>query len=506
MVDEKPQIDIQHYIKLLLKRKLMWIIPTILFTILSVTYACILPSVYESKCVMIVEKSKVLDNLLSRGRGGDLDVKSLLQAVRERMLGWKSVMQLVEVLDLYKDIPEDDVGAMEKLYKDIIKDTSVKARGANLIEVKYTGEYPEINYRMVDGLVSNFMEFSLKESRTEADETVEFIEADLKRLKKELVTSEEKLQQFEEDHFGDLPGTEGSKLARRAKAEAELVVISNDIAVLNEKIGFLDKSVETENRTVTGEVTRIPNPMVNDLKSQISMLEIEINSLRTKYFDEHPTIVKKRKELVSLKEMLSLEPENIVSEEKIVNNPLYEGLMEEGFTAQLQLKTLQKRQKVLESTVVALKEAIKNMPALRQKMNELRRGYSVIGKLYEQRLVEKAKADLMREMSLDAKTNPFNIVEPARISYKPIKEVKMKIIGMGFIMGLGLGVGLILGLDKIDPRFKSVEDIQNYLNIPALGMIPTIISNTEIKESFGKKISNKVTVRWGHLVAIIMRK
>ena len=190
MEEEKTSIDVHHYITLLLRRKWLWIISTIVFSIGATIYAIILPDVYESKCVMIVEQSKVLDNLLSRKSGKGLDARSLLQAVRERMLGWKSVIQLIKVLDLDKDISENDVGGMEKLYRKIVKDTTVRTKGSNLIEVSYQGENPEISFRLVDGLVSNFMEHSLKESRTEADETVEFIDDDLKRLKTDLDESE----------------------------------------------------------------------------------------------------------------------------------------------------------------------------------------------------------------------------------------------------------------------------------------------------------------------------
>jgi len=535
MTDEKPAIDvqIQKYIKLLRRKWFMWIIPTILFSAVTIVYASNLPDIYESKCVVIVEESKVLDNLLARGSGRGLDVRSLLQAVKERMLGWKSVVGLIKTLDLDKDFSENDSNAMEELYKGILKHTTVGTKGSNLIVVTYQGENPEINYRMVDGLVSNFMEYSLKESRIEADETVEFIETDLKRLKNDLMVSEQQLQRFEEEHFSELPGSENSMLSKCTRTEEELATVKNDIVILGEKIGFLDESVEKENKTMTGEVTRIPNPMVNELKAKISQLGIEVNSLRAKYFDEHPSIVQRQKELESLKKMLEQKAESIVSEEKIVNNPMYEGLMEEGFSAQLQLKTLQRRRKELESKIVELKGSIKGMPALRQEMNELRRGYSVNNQLYEQRLVEKAKADLMKEMSLDSKTNPFNIIEPARISHEPVKAVKIKIVGMGIIMGLGLGVGLILGLEQIDPRFKTMEEIQDYLNIPALGMIPTIMTNTEVKRIFRKKIiisgsiatfifvttavclvvepvktivSNKVTAGWGQLVETVKKR
>ena len=55
-------------------------------------------------------------------------------------------------------------------------------------------------------------------------------------------------------------------------------------------------------------------------------------------------------------------------------------------------------------------------------------------------------------------------------------------------MGFGLGVGLVFGLEQIDQRFKTMEEVQGYLNIPALGMIPTILTNTEIKRKTRRKI------------------
>ncbi len=490
MTDEKVAIDVQilKYIKLLRRKWLMWVIPTVLFSAGAITYASILPDKYKSTCVLMVEESKVLDNLLLKSKGGVRSARGLLQAVKERMLGWRSVIPLIKILELDKDFSENDVGAMEKRYNEIIADTTVRTKGGSMIQVSYQGENPEINFRIVDGLVSNFMEFSLKDSRTEADETVEFIETDLKRLKGDLLSSERQLQGFEEEHFGELPGSENSMQARLFNAKNELTKVENEISIMTEKIGFLDESIDKEDQTITGEVTRVPNPMVNTLKDQINKLKIDVNALRAKYFDEHPSIASKLKELESLKIMLDQEDESIVSEEKIVNNPMYDGLMEQGFSAQLQIKTLHRQKKEIKKTIDNLNASIKGMPALRQEMNELVRGYDVNKTLYEQRLKEKAKADLMKEMSLDAKTNPFNIIEPARISYEPVKAVKIKIVGMGIVMGLGLGVGLIIGLEKIDPRFKTIEEVQEYLSIPVLGMIPTITTYTEIKRDFRKKI------------------
>lgn len=49
-------------------------------------------------------------------------------------------------------------------------------------------------------------------------------------------------------------------------------------------------------------------------------------------------------------------------------------------------------------------------------------------------------------------------------------------------MGLGIGIGMIFGLEQIDTTFKSIEEMQEYLNIPAVGMIPSIVISTEMNQ------------------------
>ena len=114
MEQEQKSFDIHRYTQLLLKWKWLVIILTLISGIGGVVYAMILPDIYESKCVMSVEKSGVLDNVLSDGRGG-VNAKVVLLSVRERMLGWKPVVQVIRSVDLDKDILQDDPGALENL-------------------------------------------------------------------------------------------------------------------------------------------------------------------------------------------------------------------------------------------------------------------------------------------------------------------------------------------------------------------------------------------------------
>lgn len=487
MEQDKTSFDINKYAKPLLRRKWLWIIPTIIIGAVTVIYALNKPDIYETRCVLLVERSKVLSSVLSE-RNVQLDVRQVLQAVSERMLAWQPVTQVIRDVGIGKELTEDDEGDLEKLYLKVKKNIKLNTRGKNFIVISYRGENPEINFGIVNGLVSYFMEESLKSSRSEVEETLEFIEKDLERLKGDLDRSEREFRKFEEEHIEELPSSDGSVLPEFYAARSELAEFDMKIIALNEKLKYLNSRKGEENETIAGEVVKIPNPKLKDLEKQITSLEINITILRAKYYDKHPRIMQMQSELSQLNKLLEEESEKVVTEETIINNPRYESMIAKEFDMRLELKSLQSQRKEIESAIVRFKPTIEKIPLLKQKLFELQADYNMNRKLYEDRLLQKSKAVLVREMSLDAKSNPFNVIEPARISYAPVKGVKLKTLAVGFFLGAGLGIALVFGLEQIDPRFKTIEEIQEYLQIPALGAIPTIITKTDIKRKIRKRI------------------
>ncbi len=501
MEQENTQIDIRRYIALLLRRKWLLIISTAVFSVGAIFYAFVKPDVYESECVLLLENTSALEQLVGKPTGGgsrSLSAGSVIQVVRQKMLSWQSVVGNIKFLELDKGLEKNDVVGLQNLYAEILKNMKLKTSGRNLIEVSYRGTNPEVNFRILDGLVSNFFEANLKESRDEVGETLEFINEDLKRLKRNLDESEQELIRFEEDQMEDLPAIAGNKSVgkqfRLSSVMGELDKINRTIDEINDRIIFLEERKMEVGETRTDEITRVPNPKIDDLNKRISDLEVLLSTMRSKYYDEHPRIQEALKTLASLRKMLEGEPKDIVSEEKISSNPMYDEIAQQTLEAQLALKSLKRSRKETEGELASLKESVKGIPALRQESLKLTRSYQLNKSMYENRLAHKAKAELAKEMSLEASVNFFRVVEPARISYEPIKSVKIMIVGMGFIMGLGLGVGLTFGMDKIDSRFKTLEEVQDYLGIPALGMIPTILTNTDIKRKFRQKIIISVSM------------
>jgi hypothetical protein len=155
---------------------------------------------------------------------------------------------------------------------------------------------------------------------------------------------------------------------------------------------------------------------------------------------------------------------------------------------QFQLKSLQTRREVTESSIAMLRDSFKDMPDYNQEFYELQRDYNLNKQLYEQRVLQRSRAELVRNISFDTKANPFTIIEPARIPKEPFKINKIRTMVMGLILGAGFGIALVFGLENIDHRFKSIKEVPEYLQVPALGMIPTILTKTDIRRKIRKKI------------------
>ncbi|NLY36248.1 MAG: hypothetical protein GX046_03310 [Tissierellia bacterium] len=64
------------------------------------------------------------------------------------------------------------------------------------------------------------------------------------------------------------------------------------------------------------------------------------------------------------------------------------------------------------------------------------------------------------------------IIDKAILPKNPIKPKKLMNIAIAGVLGLMLGVFITFIVEFLDNTIKSKEDIEKYLGLPVLGMIP----------------------------------
>jgi hypothetical protein len=80
----------------------------------------------------------------------------------------------------------------------------------------------------------------------------------------------------------------------------------------------------------------------------------------------------------------------------------------------------------------------------------------------------------------------FAIVEPASLPAGPYSPQRERLILMGIVAGLGLGLVMAFVIERSDTTFGSVEDFQAFTTLPLMGVVP----NVPIKEGKRRKGKN----------------
>jgi len=77
------------------------------------------------------------------------------------------------------------------------------------------------------------------------------------------------------------------------------------------------------------------------------------------------------------------------------------------------------------------------------------------------------------------------VVDQADVPVEPARPRPLINLGLSLMLGLGLGVGMAFIQEYLDNTLKTPEDVQRFLQLPALGVIPAANSNGKTKLPYG---------------------
>lgn len=77
-----------------------------------------------------------------------------------------------------------------------------------------------------------------------------------------------------------------------------------------------------------------------------------------------------------------------------------------------------------------------------------------------------------KEVKRITNANSVEVIDKAKLPETPIKPNKVMNVLIAGVLGFMLGLFIIFLLEFMDRKIKTVEDIEKYLNLPTLGVVP----------------------------------
>jgi succinoglycan biosynthesis transport protein ExoP len=326
-------------------------------------------------------------------------------------------------------------------------------RRSRLVEISFESYDPFLASRVVNTLATNFIDENLQVKWEATQRASELISQQLVGLKAKLEKSEEDLQRYAKnnailqvDEKQDMSTQKLKQLQEEyVKAEAEL---------------YQKESVYrqiTANRLPNGDVTSVPGMMDNklyqDLSTRLAELRRDQSDLATTFTPEYPKLKRLNSQIDEIER--SMQKERGLLARKIAD--------EYGAAVA--------RVKLLKDSVADQTKEFNNIAEKSIQYNILKREVDTNRQLYEGLLQRLKEAGVSAGM----KASNIRVVDQAEVPTKPTKPRVLLNLALALVLGLGLGTGLALFQESLDNTLKSPEDVQRYLQLPSLGVIPSAL-------------------------------
>jgi len=138
---------------------------------------------------------------------------------------------------------------------------------------------------------------------------------------------------------------------------------------------------------------------------------------------------------------------------------------------------------VLRQSIASLDQRVDNVPKRQQEFQELNRDYETTKERYDTLLKRYEEAQLAESLEQGKNVEQFRILDPALPPREPVAPNRVRMLALGLLLAIGLAVGAVMGAEKLDTAFHSIDDLRAFVSVPTLGRVPLIASRAQTRRN-----------------------
>jgi uncharacterized protein involved in exopolysaccharide biosynthesis len=380
---------------------------------------------------------------------------------------------------LAKEIPfPDDPNGKQRGEAEIEQDARrirgyVKAapiRTTNLIQISVTSPFEqEWAANVVNRAAELYMEQHLKVHKTPGIE--DFYDEQEKKLRTELLKSEETLKSFQErEKIIDAPEEVLSDLRALATFESSLKQTDSSIQETEQTIAVLDDQLKQQKATISSATSITENPVYMQIRNRLTQLELERDGLLQRYTPEDRMVKDKQKEIDDLKKKLETVKPTSVGSESISLNDVHRRILNELLGARVRLRALNEKKAALTRQVESYSTTAADKKRKGFEYDRLLRDVNAKKEsldLYKKRAEEARISDAMDERKF---SNAY-ILERASLPLPRAGYSPALLALITLILSTGAAIAAAFGVEYFNSTLRNESDIEDQIGLPVLATI-----------------------------------
>jgi capsular exopolysaccharide synthesis family protein len=462
-------MDIWRAVTILNRRKWLILFSVVITTALTFGATRLVGSKWEATVKLLAPQTASRANGTQKGEDG-FDVNPTNAKVIASM--YNSILLSREVVEpAFKKIQENlPTGG------DLPKQVEFVVIGPRLFAIQVTTNQAEKAELLANALAESFVEHNHALNTKDTSSVVTLLQDQLKKAEDDLAKARSKYSNYSQAHkvIGTADDETRSARSQIDAYRAEINGIQQELAVCQTRLN------NNQRRLAEIEpLLKSPRPAITGANSKAISAELDrisgnLASLQAKYGAQHPEVkqsILTRDDLIKrLKVAQDLERSVLTHDEKVLQQV---DLQKNSKDTQVRISELQARQDTLSKAISSEESRAMESKNLSDPVSSLA---NEVNSKFEVRsaIITRLNAALMA-LDVAQRENPLVILERVNSLNPPINISAgrtFKLIGLSAICALLGSCALIIALDSIDKRIKSVSEAERSYPVRILATIP----------------------------------
>jgi succinoglycan biosynthesis transport protein ExoP len=455
----KYDVDLRDYWRIIRRRKTVIIMTVLLVSCFTFFFAKFnAPSpLYEATAAIKFERSTSVTGLfleaISYSTGDPLATQTTIITGGPVMENVAKDMGLID-----PGLSSQQIRRSEELSGIVANlENSVRAEligGTNIINIVAAGSNPKTAQELANTVATVYRQHNIAEKNRRTKEARSFIQEQLKVIGGRLGAAEDRLKVYEKENRLVVTG-QGvtSAIASVADLESQYQKVNHEIEETSLQLSNLKRGAAAFK--IQNVFLEHISPSVSKLNSALLDLIVQRDTLLVNYTKKSPQIQEVESQIRDIKATLEQ-------------------------TLSSRAETLRGKRQALDSQ---LRKMYENIPEEHLGLVRLQREVTVNEDLFSL-LKSKYQEALIKEAE---QVEEVVIVKPALEPTEPVRSPKILAITLvGVVIGTILGLVVATVLESLDTSIGTIQDVEEFLNLPVLGIIP-YSGIPEVKEALAEK-------------------
>lgn len=331
---------------------------------------------------------------------------------------------------------------------------------SEILAVSYQDQNPKKVKAILEQVANAYLKYSLEERLADVQQGIDFVNAQLPQLQKRVSAIQDKLQSFRQQYNLIDPDSEGKQLTDQ-KTKIRQQRLETQVKLNEMQALYRNLTQELEQKTDTKVASSVlsQNARYQQLLGQLLDVEVKTAKDSSVFRESSPNIQVLQDQQENLLPLLRREAQRVQAE--------LAGKIQE----------LAALNQVLADTETILNHRIKQLSVVSRRYTDIQRELTIATSNLDQFLT---KREALRIDAGQRKT-PWQILTPPTNPNPSAADVKRSAI-LGTVLGLLIGVGVALLLDKLSNVIHSAEEVKTLSKLPMLGTIPYNAELTETEQ------------------------